>query len=190
MAWSIQVAHGSITHAPLLLQGQEWDRSGHAQGAGGLGVASRDKRDRRAIVAPKEGYASKGLGAGPGAGKEGRSRVVLPKGRVAQPSPAPEHMPGQGWAFEGRIQLNFINLSPFLLPLPTPSCRFPVKPVKSGEERGMTVAPDSLTQGHLALPCSVCGKKPGAWDLPLPVLSLPFQPGHLEVFSALISDAV
>lgn len=35
----------------------------------------------------------------------------------------------------------------------------------------------SLTQGHLALPCSLCGKNPRTWDLPLPVLSLPFQLG-------------
>lgn len=54
----------------------------------------------------------------------------------------------------------------------------------------LLMAPDSLTQRHLALPCSLCGKNPGTWDPPLPVLSLLFQPEHLEIFSALISDVV
>lgn len=88
-------------------------------------------------------------------------------------------IPGS-WTRMGAWQKNQINTTG----LPTSPCS-QIPSEISLNWRGMRHDEWLLSHppGTLALPCSLCGKKPGAWVLPLPVLGLPFQPGNLEVFS-------
>lgn len=142
-------------------------------------TASRDKIELRAMLAPEEDYIYKELGVrlSLGAGKKGWLWAALPTGGVAAAIPGSEHMPGQGWVLGRRIQINTTNL-------PTsPYSQIPRKISLNWRGTWHDEWLLSHPPGTLALPCSLCGKKPGAWVLPLPVLSLPFQTGNLEVFS-------
>lgn len=147
--------------------------------------SSRDQTGLRVVLASEEAYISKALGGrpSPGAGKEGWPGVVLSKGGVAVATSGPEVY---AWT---RLGPGGKNSAPHHQAFPmnsTSACSQQQIPSKTSSEwKGTWHNAWRLSHslGPLASPYSLCGKTRVTWDLPLPVLSLPFQPRHLENFS-------